>query len=162
MSLQFPINILSFNQRLDVWSKSGGQDAGATITLDVSFQYRIRKADVVSLYEKVALDYEALVTTYAVDAIKNTAPLYGVDEYLIDRPKIEAAFQKNVTQALKVDIYCDVIDLQLRQIVLSTEYEATKLQAAIQYEKSQQASFDGQREVVEAEVRVHYAQGIVR
>ena len=57
----------------------------------------------------------------------------------------------NVTKALKDDIYCDVLDLQLRRIILSNEYEETKLQAAIQTEKSQQATFDGETVVVEAE-----------
>lgn len=148
---KFPISIQLFNQRLDVWSKSGGADAGATLTLDISFQYKIRKNEIPALYQKVALDFEPLVVTYALDAIKNTAPLYGVDEYLTSRPKIEAAFMANVTKALKDDIFCDVLDLQLRRIILSNEYEETKLQAAIQFEKSQQAAFDGQREVVEAE-----------
>jgi len=147
----FPINIQSFDQRLDVWSKSGGTDAGATITLDVSFQYRIRKESIADLYRKVATGYEPLVKTYALDSIKNTAPLFGVDEYLTQRPKIEAAFKQNVTMALRDDIFCDVIDLQLRRIILSAEYEETKLQAAIQNEKSQQATFDGQTAVVEAE-----------
>lgn len=148
---KFPVSIQLFNQRLDVWSKSGGSDAGATLTLDISFQYRIRKAQIPQLYQKVATAFEPLVVTYALDAIKNTAPLYGVDEYLTSRPKIESAFMANVTKALKDDIFCDVLDLQLRRIILSNEYEETKLQAAIQTEKSQQATFDGETVVVEAE-----------
>lgn len=121
----------------------------------------------------MALSFEPLVVTYALDAIKvmhpylphlqhnvenlthmigqNTAPLYGADEYLTRRPIIEEAIRNNVTkvehsehrllrigvcihcaqvlrvQALKNDMFVDVVDLQLRQILLSPEFEVILL-----------------------------------
>ena len=139
----FPVSLLNFDQTIAVWSKSGGQDAGATLQLDISFQYRIRTADIGKLYNKVAMSYETLVITYAQDAIKNTSPLYGVDEYLNNRTTIEQALKQNVTKALKTDIFCDVVDLQLRKIGLTADYEQTKLNAALQVE------FNGKEEYVQ-------------
>merc|ERR1711939_218730 len=51
----FPVSLLLFDQRVSVWSKSGGSDAGATLNLDISFQYRIRQPDIGKLYKKVAM-----------------------------------------------------------------------------------------------------------
>jgi hypothetical protein len=147
----YPVFLQLFNQQISVWSKSGGTDAGATLKLDVSFQYRIRVDDIGRLYNKVALGYKPLVVTYALDAIKNTAPLFGVDEYLTKRQTIEAAFKVNVTKALKHDIFVDVQDLQLRRIKMSADYEQTKLNAAIQKERTQQEDYIQSREKVEVE-----------
>merc|ERR1711988_162753 len=89
----YPGSLQTFNQKVSVFTKSGGDAAGTTISLDVSFQYRIRASEIGKLYKKVARAWEPLVVTYALDAIKNTAPNYAVDQYLTIRPTIEAAFQ---------------------------------------------------------------------
>jgi len=155
---KFPINLQLFNQRVAVWSKSGGDDAGATINLDISFQYRIRSADIPQLYQKVAMSYEPLVVTYALDAIKNTAPLYGVDQYLTQRSIIEANFKLNVTNALATDMYVDVVDLQLRRIILSPDYESTKLNAALQVEQNQKEFYVQNKTIIEEETALEVLQ----
>lgn len=155
---KFPINLQLFNQRVAVWSKSGGDDAGATINLDISFQYRIRSADIPQLYQKVAMSYEPLVVTYALDAIKNTAPLYGVDQYLTQRSIIEANFKLNVTNALATDMYVDVVDLQLRRIILSEDYESTKLNAALQVEQNQREFYVQNKTIIEEETALEVLQ----
>jgi len=96
----------------------------------------------------VALNYEPLVTTYALDAIKNTAPIFGADEYLTARETIEAALLQNVTNALNTQIYCDVLDLQLRNVGLSTDFSAVKLASAIQVETNEKTQFIQQSEVI--------------
>ena len=131
---KFPVSIQTFNQRVSVWTKSGGNDAGATMNLDVSFQYKLKQADLGKLYGKVATEYRPLVTTYALDAIKNTGPLFSADQYLTERTTIENALLVNVTNSLSANIYCDVIDLQLRAITLSDDFRNTKLTTAIQKE----------------------------
>lgn len=145
----FPISIQSFNQRIAVYTKSGGDAAGTTINLDISFQYRLQTVNLAKLYKKVALAFEPLVVTYALDAIKNTAPNYSVDQYLTIRPTIEAAFQTAVTAALKVDIFVDVVDLQLRRITFGSDYEETKLTTAIQQESNHKEQYLAEKILVE-------------
>jgi len=82
----------------------------------------------------VATEYISLVTTYALDAIKNTGPLYSADQYLSSRTVIENALLVNVTNSLDSNIFCSVIDLQLRAIYLSADFQNTKLTTAIQKE----------------------------
>merc|ERR1711934_1044409 len=154
----FPVSLLLFDQRVSVWSKSGGNVAGATLNLDISFQYRIRKDDIGKLYKKVAMSYEPLIQTFALDAIKNTAPLYGVDEYLTKRSIIEANFLQNVTDALVNDMFVDVVDLQLRRIMLSADYESTKLNAALQVEQNQKEFYVQNKTIIEEETALEVLQ----
>lgn len=95
------------------------------------------------------MSYEPLIQTYALDAIKNTAPLYGVDEYLTKRGIIEANFRDNVTSALSNDMFVDVVDLQLRRILLSQEYEQTKLSAALQVESNEKEYYVQNKTLIE-------------
>lgn len=144
----FPVAVSEFNQRISVWSKSGGTDAGATLDLDVSFQYILRKADIGRLYNKVASTYAALITTYALDAIKNTAPKFGVDDYLAKRGHIEKQLKANVTFATR-EMYVDIVDLQLRYIGLTADYQQTKLNAALQVESNQKEHYIQQKLLIE-------------
>merc|ERR1712159_652579 len=140
----FPISLQNFDQRVSVWSKSGGNDAGATLILDISFQYKIRVEDIGRLYEKVAVSFEPLVVTYALDAIKNTAPRFGVDEY--------------VTKSLKTDIFVDVLDLQLRKIQLSDDYQTTKLNAALQKESNAKEQYIQKKTLIEEQTSLEVLQ----
>jgi len=154
----YPISLQLFDQRVSVWSKSGGDDAGATLDLDISFQYKIRSAEIGKLYEKVAMSFEPLVVTFALDAIKNTAPNFGVDEYLTKRQIIEEQIKANVTKALKHDIFVDVIDLQLRQIQLSDDYQTTKLNAALQKESNDKEQYIQTKTLIEEQTSLEVLQ----
>merc|ERR1712072_1547109 len=75
----YPLNVQNFNERLSVWSKSSGSDAGSTVYLDVSYQYLLNAERLGELYSMVALNFEGLVASRTQDAIRNTAPLFGID-----------------------------------------------------------------------------------
>merc|ERR1711934_821062 len=145
----FPTKLQQFSQRVSVWSKSGTGDAGTTLDLDISFQYAIRQSDIGKLYSKVALQYKPLITSYAQDAIKNTAPLFGVDDYLNSRTVIEKTMMANVTAAISNDMFVDVADLQLRKIGMTAELQATKLTAALQVESNEKEKYIQQKTLIE-------------
>lgn len=138
---KFPINLQEFNQKVSVWSKSGGGHAGTTLDLDVSFQYAIRSKDIAKLYAKVARAFKPLVEVNAQDAIKNTATIFGASDYLSKRTEIEASFLANVTKAIGNDMFVDVADLQLRKIQMTNELQATKLTAALQVESNEKEKY---------------------
>ena len=150
----YPISSQNFNERLSVWSRSSGQDAGSSLNLDVSFQYKLDVRKLGELYSKVALDFEGLVASKAVDAVKNTAPLFGVDQFLTERPLIEATLSANVSLAIK-DIFASVISFELRDVLPESEYQRARLAAAIQEESnakelySQEATLVRERTAVE-------------
>ena len=79
----FETNALNFDDSVAVWTKATGDNAGATLTMDVSFQYRIDEKRIGALYDQIGTDYEPMIRSYAIDAIRNTAPLFGADEFLL-------------------------------------------------------------------------------
>ena len=106
-----------------MWSKSSGSDAGSTVYLDVSYQYLLNPEKLGELYSMVALNFEGLVASRTQDAIRNTAPLFGIDSYLSQRPLIEATLQRNVSRAI-ADLHMDVLSFQLRDIEPEDDYQS--------------------------------------
>lgn len=110
-----------------------------------SFQYAIRVADIPKLFAKVALTFKPLIEVNAMDAIKNTAPLFGATDFLHKRGEIEAMFLANVTKAISQDLFVNVADLQLRKVGMTPELQTTKLTAAIQAERNGKQVFIQQK-----------------
>ena len=152
----YEISSQNFNERLSVWSRSSESDAGSSLELDVSFQYTMDVKRLGDLYSKVALDFEGLVASKAIDALKNTAPLFGVDQFLTQRPLIEATLMRNVSSAIE-DIFARVVSFELRDVRPEDEYQRARLAAAIQEESnakelySQQATLVRERTAVEVQ-----------
>jgi hypothetical protein len=147
----FPTNLQQFNKQVSVWTKSGDGDAGTTLQLDISFQYAIRVADIPKLFAKVALTFKPLIEVNAMDAIKNTAPLFGATDFLHKRGEIEAMFLANVTKAISQDLFVNVADLQLRKVGMTPELQTTKLTAAIQAERNGKQVFIQQKDLILAD-----------
>lgn len=151
----FQISAIKFDQRLSVWSKSSGEDAGSSLYTDVSFQYQLDKDELGELYSRVATNYKSLISTKATDAIKNSAPLFGIDKYLNSRERIERVFEQNVSQAIS-DVFASVVALQLRDVIPTVEYQETRLEAAVQEEKNLKEDYIQQatlvRETTDVEV----------
>jgi hypothetical protein len=105
-----------------VWTKSSTTDAGSSVILDISFQYALDPAKLGELYDLVTLDFDSLISTNSIDAIRNTAPLFGVDQYLMERNFIESVFAANVSVAI-ADLYASVIAMELRDVQLEAGQE---------------------------------------
>lgn len=154
---EFPMSLQTFDQRISVWSKSGTHDAGSTLLLDISFQYVLKQSELGNLYTEYAGQYAPMVHSYALDAIKNTAPLFGVDEYLTSREVVEATLRQNVTKKLADKMAVDVLDLQLRKIQLTKEQEAIKLTAAVQVEQNEKELYLQQARLINETTKLDVA-----
>ena len=135
----FQTSLINFESSLSVWTKSGGDDAGVAVTIDVSFQYKLQVDNIPALYDSFALNFERNIESVAIDALKNTAPLFGADDYLIKRPEIEMSFARNVARH-RVR-YATVIALQLRRVSFEDDYYTTKEAAAIQIETNEKEGY---------------------
>merc|ERR1712196_558098 len=102
---------------------------GSTVYLDVSYQYLLDPEKLGELYSMVALNFEGLVASRTQDAIRNMAPLFGIDSYLSQRPLIEATLQRNVSRAI-ADLHMDVLSFQLRDIEPDADAVAKKATAS--------------------------------
>merc|ERR1711977_381168 len=91
----YPLNVQNFNERLSVWSKSSGSDAGSTVYLDVSYQYLLKPERLGELYSMVALNFEVLEIENDADAVakKATASASKIKENAVTEAdeKVEVA-----------------------------------------------------------------------
>ena len=149
----YPLNVQNFNERLSVWSKSSGSDAGSTVYSDVSYQYLLNPEKLGELYSMVALNFEGLVASRTQDAIRNTAPLFGIDSYLSQRPLIEATLQRNVSRAI-ADLHMDVLSFQLRDIEPEDDYQSARLAVAIQVESNAKEAYSQEATLVREQTAV--------
>ena len=149
----FPIAAQNFDQRLAVWTKSSTTDAGSSVTLDISFQYALDPTKLGELYDLVTLDFDSLISTNSIDAIRNTAPLFGVDQYLTERTFIESVFAANVSVAI-ADLYASVVAMELRDVQLEDDYQAARLAAAIQDESNSKEDYIQQATLVREQTEV--------
>lgn len=142
-----------FEEDMEVWTKSGDDDAGTSVTLTVSFQYKLRKQDLPALYSLVALNFAPLVKSKAIDSIKNTAPLFGVDSYLTHRSHVESSLRSNVSAAI-ADVYADIYGFQMNFIKLEDDYRLSRLNAAIQIETNEKEEYVQEASIVRAKTTV--------
>merc|ERR1712196_739950 len=109
---------------------------GSTVYLDVSYQYLLNPEKLGELYSMVALNFEGLVASRTQDAIRNTAPLFGIDSYLSQRPLIEATLQRNVSLAIADD------------------YQSARLAVAIQVESNAKEAYSQEATLVREQTAV--------
>ena len=108
------------------------ESAGTALTIDMSYQYLIDKEMLKSLFEKRNIDFKPLVENVAYQAIKNTCIEQTADEFLTNRPKIEAALFTAITQALTKDAHVILDGVQLRRVDFPNSYVQRKLAVAVQ------------------------------
>lgn len=143
----FQVSALSFDSTISVWSKATGGDAGTTLAVDVSFQYEIDYTKIGELYRRVGMDWEPLIQSYAIDAIRNTAPEFSADQFLIRRAEIENVFARNVSKAI-APLHCTIHSLQLRKIAFDDDYQDMKLTTAIQTELNEAEKYVQQSQII--------------
>ena len=141
------VSALSFDNTISVWSKATGGDAGTTLAVDVSFQYEIDYKKIGELYRLVGMDWEPIIQSYAIDAIRNTAPEFSADQFLMRRAEIENVFARNVSKAI-APLHCTIHSLQLRRIDFDDDYQDMKLTTAIQTELNEAEKYVQQSQII--------------
>ena len=105
--------------------------ARARARLAATAARRAQPKRVGDLYEMFGVNFAPFIESIATSQVRNTAPLFAADEYLVERSTIENAFARNVSAAIS-DVHATLISLQLRRLQFTDEFVATKLSRAIQ------------------------------
>lgn len=82
-------------------------DNGLEFDVSVSFQYKLPPNSLADIYNKYSTNYESLVISVSKAAIKNTATLFGVEDYLSNRTYIENKFAVAVHGKLSEIVWVD-------------------------------------------------------
>lgn len=136
---------------MSAWTRNDGDvSAGASIFIDCSILYRLRAQDVGKLYSLVGLHYRTLTRTRVIEAIKNVAPQFTLNDYLQHRDVIEATFSQACAVALDT-VFADLYGFQLLTVTLPDEVMYQKLASATQAETNDRESYLQEVSVIQAQ-----------
>ena len=146
--ITFPRNY----QRIDFEGLSVADKNQKSLELDISIYYRVKKSELNKLYNKFGTNFESTIISKTQSIIKNTAPMYLIEEFLENREIITTVINKNVTEGLET-IWIDLEDykLQLKKITLQETTINKFLDIAVTTQQNEQAEFSKEAEEIRAE-----------
>lgn len=137
---KFPATAQSFESKsFAVFTKSDTGN-GATVNIDISFQYILIPDKLFDLYRLTGMEFADIITAQATAKIKNTASQYTNIQFLQSRVMIENKLKEALTEKL-LEVHAKVIGFQLRKIVFASTFITTQLNTAIQQIKSAEEEF---------------------
>lgn len=143
MFVKFPASEQTVDFKdMSVWTKTERLTeekqgaAGTAISVDISFQYRLRPEELSDLYASVALAYAPFIENVATTVIKNVSTSFTAEEWTKDRVAIQQSLRENVDAALN-RAHADCKLLQLRKVSFPATYVQRMLAAAVQIQSNQ-------------------------
>lgn len=131
--LVYPSTIMTKSfPNLSIWSLASKEDAGIFLEIDITFQYYIIPETLGKLYNKIGTNYDKLLESLAISAIKNEAVKWSSDDYLKNRRKIEKSMLKSLHSKLEDEANCNITSLQLLDIQFPQSFYDRKLDTAVQ------------------------------
>jgi len=138
---------------LYVWSRADATDAGTSVTIDLSYQFRLIPEQVGALFQKRNANFRPLVENVAYQAIKNACVKHSADEYLQQREAVEKTIFEDVAAALLKEANTQMLGVQLRRVDFPSVYVGRKLDTAVQLLKND-AELYKQQAAVQREITV--------
>jgi regulator of protease activity HflC (stomatin/prohibitin superfamily) len=130
---------------------------GLDLEIDISFQYRLREADVLQLYSEYGLDYEHAMVKIARGVLRDVAGGYDALEFFYNRSLIS----NDMTQSLKSKeniLFIQFGEFQLRNIDLPDEFEAAIEAVEVAKQEIKIAEYQQQAAVIRAQTLIIEAQ----
>lgn len=130
---------------------------GLSLTLYLSFQYRLIKSEVLELYRLANLNYEPVFIQNARDVILRASADYAAAEYWEEREKIGAEMLKLVQARLNRS-HADVMDLQLLVIELPPKFEDSIVATQVRKQSKKSRQMQQMATTIRAETGVKVAE----
>jgi len=130
---------------------------GLLIHIQLSFQYKLRKADLIQLYGIFALDYENYFVSQARTTLRDVSSFYNAIEFFNNRTFIGDVMFQYLIQDLDA-MFADVVYFQLREIDLPDEFEEALKQVQIAQQQYQIALYEQEATIIRAQTQIIEAQ----
>ncbi|MFX0151545.1 MAG: SPFH domain-containing protein [Candidatus Hodarchaeota archaeon] len=130
---------------------------GLLIHIQLAFQYKLRKGEILDLYGTFAKDYEDRYIGQARTTLRDVASFYNAIEFFNNRTIIGNHMKDLLAEDLDI-MFCDVVFFQLREIDLPDEFEEALKQVQIAQQQYQIALYEQQAAIVKAETAIIEAQ----
>jgi len=133
-------------------SLSVANEEGVSVTIAVSFWYRLPKEHLSDIYSAYGLEYSTQLTSIARAAVRNSAVDFGVDAFLTDRAAVRALIAENLPIALaEMNIDCLGYTVQLNEITFSAELLDTHMDSAVTLENNLKIGYEQTAREIRAE-----------
>jgi regulator of protease activity HflC (stomatin/prohibitin superfamily) len=129
---------------------SVSNDDGTGFHITVTFFYRIQKENIEKLYNKFGTNYKSKILSLSQSTLKNTAILYNIDDYLTKRSTITKSIKTNVTATLN-NIWIDVDELQLHEVLFPEVVNNKYLDAAVQLQVNAKMEYEQDADLIRQE-----------
>lgn len=134
---------------LSVFSKGTNESVGLEFKLDITYAYRLRKAELVALHNELERQYEGVVDSRARDGIKNEAVKIDFNQFFEQRLAVEETLYKALKTRL-VPLHVDVIAFHLGRVEIPSEVREKQLETRVQNERNDREGFAQKAEVERA------------
>jgi len=93
-------------------------EGGLELEIDCSFQYRVIKEELSTLYKNYGTSYPEQIVSIAKSVLKNVAPNFTMEQYYQDREAISAQMFEALKAGLRIEMNVEVLMFQLRYVTL--------------------------------------------
>ncbi|MFX0125426.1 MAG: SPFH domain-containing protein [Candidatus Hodarchaeota archaeon] len=132
---------------------------GLLIHIQLSFQYKLRKTDLIELYGTFALDYENYFISQSRTTLRDVASFYNAIEFFNNRTFIGDVMSEYLVQDIDA-MFADVVYFQLREIDLPDEFEEALKQVQIAQQQYQIALYEQEAAIIRAQTQIIEAQAM--
>ncbi len=130
---------------------------GLDLTIDISFQYRLVKSNLTTLYKEYGSLYEDYLLKIARGVIRDIAGQYDALEFFYDRDIISGAMVTALQGKEKV-LHIQIGEFQLRQIDLPDSFESAIEDVEIAKQEIKKAEYEQQAATIRAKTLIVEAQ----
>lgn len=129
---------------------------GLEVTVDVSFQFRLRKQDLLELYSSYGMDYRDYFIRVARSALREVCGEFSAIEFYATRSKVNLAMKTSLNDSLAS--LMDVGEFQLRDIDLPDSFEAATEELEVARIQIQIEQYAQEAAIIEAQTLIFQAQ----
>lgn len=112
--------------------------AGLAISLELSYQYRVVRAEIPQLYQAFGDDYRNVVLRQSRDILRDVAGRYSATEFFYNRSEIGDVMQAKLASDLRA-VHVEVGYFQLREVAFPPTFEAALERLEVQQQEVEAA-----------------------
>jgi len=129
---------------------------GLEVTVDVSFQFRLRKQDLLMLYSSYGMDYKDYFIRVSRSALREVCGEFSAIEFYANRSIVNLVMKTSLNDSLASLI--EVGEFQLRDIDLPDSFEAATEELEVARIQIQIAQYAQEATIIEAQTLIIQAQ----
>jgi len=126
---------------------------GFQIIIDISFQFRVEKDNLLALYSAHKLEYKAFYMQEARSTIRHIAAQYNASEFYTNRATIDTALGEAMHNKSTL-FMAEIGQLQLRQVDLPSDIDAALQEIFLQQLQLEIAELERQEAIIDAETAI--------